>query len=719
MLRAKLGLTTFQYLFSLTTTLWAVSLLGCEGTDLPPYSAHPGEGGGPGCAPGQLGSSSGCVPVGIQGCVDDFIDEDGLCRPALDRCSPGTVPKHDEGCIEVGIPGCAMEFVEGGACHPTMARCPEGTFAVPQRGCISIDGPDGCGSEPWGEVVEMPGDVHVDPAYGGEDGAGSRERPFTTLAAALATVQAGGRVVLAEGEYDEPLEITRPMEIVGRCASRVMLRGEQSDQSGNVSAVWFHDVEGAGIRGVSVTSPSIGLFIQAATVSVRDVRVTGASGSGVVVALPGASLEMSRSLVARAGEGTGDGWTNVLVVSGARAQLTENALVDGTVNLRISSDAQEVVADGNLLEDTAPQAEAGGSVGVQLEAGTLRLGASALVHHRTGVLVTGAGAALVAASSLVAAPAEGVPEARDVTVEQGARATLESSVLSGACDAQLVVTDAGTEVEASGNLFQGEAAAHDRLGVAVEQRGGKLSLSSSLVREAGDVGLLVSGGEFSSRGVVVQGTRASPLHRDRAAGVLVQGARAALASTYVLEAHVAGVAAFQGADLELTDSLVERTRPEERDGMGGVGLLSGGASGIVVQRSAVLESRVAGLLLLSSPSTVEDTLVQGVEAGRFATLGGDGQVPSLPDLGDGLLVLDSTAQVSSVQVEGCARAGLLFSDSDGALARSRSTGNRFGLVVQGAHAPTVAQDNVFDDNEESDRVTSGDLPVPASATPAP
>ncbi|XYI01360.1 DUF1565 domain-containing protein [Sorangium sp. So ce1128] len=718
--RAKLGLTTLQYLLSLTTSLCAASLLGCESTELPPYSTPPGEGGGPECAPGQLDSSSGCVPVGIQGCADDFIDEDGLCRPALDRCSPGTVPKHDEGCIEVGIPGCAMEFVEGGACHPTMARCPEGTFAVPQRGCVSIDGPDGCGSEPWGEVVEVPGDVHVDPAYGGEDGAGSRERPFTTLAAALATVQAGGRVILAEGEYDEPLEITRPMEIVGRCASRVTLRGEQSDPSGNVSAVWFHDVEGAGIRGVSVTSPAIGLFIQAATVSVRDVRVTGASGSGVVVALPGASLEMSRSLVARAGEATGDVWTNVLVVSGARAQLTENALVDGTVNLRISSDAQEVVAEGNLLEDTAPQAEAGESVGVHLDAGTLRLGASALVHHRAGVLVTGAGAALVAARSLVAAPAEGVPGAGDVTVEQGARATLESSVLSGACDAQLVVADAGTEVEASGNLFQGgAAAAHDRLGVAVEQRGGTLSLSSSLVHEAGDVGLLVSGGEFSSRGVVVQGTRASPLHRDRAAGVLVQGARAALASTYVLEAHVAGVAAFPGADLELTGSLVERTRPEERDGTGGVGLLSGGASGVVVRRSAVLESRVAGLLLLSSPSTVEDTLLRGVDGGMFAALSDEGQVQSLPDLGDGLLVIDSTAQVSSVQVEGCARAGLLFSDSDGALARSRSTGNRFGLVVQGAHAPTVAQDNLFDDNEESDRVTAGDLPIPESATPAP
>ncbi|XXX80589.1 DUF1565 domain-containing protein [Sorangium sp. So ce134] len=650
------------------------------------------------------------------------MGEDGYCRPALEACSPGTAPTLDEGCIEVGIPGCAAEFVEGGGCHPTMARCPEGTFAVPQEGCISIDGPDGCGSGPWGQVAEEPGDIHVDRSYAGGGGDGSRGRPFTTLADALSAVQADGRVVLAEGEYDEPVEITKPIELVGRCASRVVLRGAQSDPSGNVSAVWIHDVEGAGVRGVSVVSPSIGLFIQAAEVSVREVRVSGGSGSGVVVALPGASLDLSRSLVQAswAGDGMGDLWTNVLVVSGARARLTRNALVDGTVNLRITSEAGEVVAEGNLLELTPQQSETGDGVGVIVEAGALRLDANALVHHRLGALVTGASAELAATRTLFAAPPEGSQEAGDVVVEQGARATLDASELSGACDAQLVVADADTAVEVSGTLFHGAADAEEgRLGYAVEQRGGALSLSSSVVRQAGDAGLFVSGGALSATGVVVAGTRARPIHVDRAAGVVVRGARAALASTYVLEAHVAGVAASHGAEIELADSLIERALPEERDGTGGVGLLSAGAARVVVQRSAVLDSRAAGLLLLASPSTVEDTAIQRVESGTFSMLSAGGQTESVPDMGDGLLVLRSAAQVSSVQAEGCARAGLLFSDSHGALAHSRSTGNRFGLVVQGAQAPKLSQDNTFEDNQESDRVTAGALPVPSSAAPAP
>ncbi|WP_437878061.1 DUF1565 domain-containing protein [Sorangium sp. So ce513] len=697
--------------------LCVASLLGCESTELPPYSSLPDDGELT-CPPGQLIGSTGCVPVGIQGCVGDFLGEDGLCRPSLESCSPGAIPKHDEGCVEAGIPRCAAEFVADGGCHPTMTTCPEGTFALPQEGCVSIDGPDGCGDGPWGAVVEAPGDVHVDPSHGGGDGDGSRERPYTTIAEALAAVEAGGRVILAEGEYDEPVKVTKPIEIVGRCASRVTLRGEQPDESGNVSAVFFDGVEGAGVRGVSVISPSIGLFVRAAAVAVRDVRVTGASGSGVVVAQPGARLDMSRSLVARAGEADGDPWTNVLVLSGARAQLTDSALLGGTVNLRISSEAQEVVVGGSLLEAAASQAGPRDGVGVLLEAGLLTLEASALVEHRTGLLVTGAGASLGAARSLIAAPAEGAPGAGDVVVEQGARAMLAASVLAGACDAQLLVTDAGTTVDAAGRLFQGAGAAQDGLGIAVEQRGGALALSSSLVRGAGDVGVLVSGGELSASGVVVAGTRALPLHRDRAAGVLVQGARATLASTYVLGAHVAGIVASEGADLELEGSLIERTLPEEREGTGGVGLLSGGATGVVVRRSAVLESRAAGLLL-ASPSRVEETLLRGVEGGTFSTVSDAGQPETVTDMGDGLLVLRSTAQVSAVDVEGCARAGLLFSDSEGALAGSRAAGNRFGLVVQGEHAPEVARDNTFEDNEESDRLNAGDLPVPGRAAPAP
>ncbi|MGK4005912.1 hypothetical protein WMF31_25015 [Sorangium sp. So ce1036] len=715
----KLGSSTFRCLFALTAGLFAASSLGCDTMPVSRRSDRPRDDGAPACAPHQLDTSSGCVSVGIQGCAGEFVDDDGFCRPALAKCAPGTVPKHDEGCVEVGIPGCAAEFIEGDACLPTMAKCPTGTFAVPQKGCVSIDGPDGCGAAPWGHVVEAPGDVHVDPSHAGGDGAGSRAQPFATLAEALQVVQDGGRVVLAEGVYDEPVEITRPIEVVGRCASRVTLRGAQPARDGNTSAIWIHDVQGAGVRGVSVESASLGLFIQAAEVTVRDVRVTGASGSGIVVTLPGASLDLSRSLIqaAPSDEVTADVWTGVLVHSGARARLTENALVDGAVNLRISSEAQEVIAEGNLLEIAAPAA-ASDSVGVLLDAGALRLTASALVHHRVGALVTGALAELVSSRSLVSVPPEAAPETRGVTVEQGARATLSSTVLSGACDAQLEIAGAGTAVDASGCLFQGAGAAGpERPGYAIEQRGGALSLSSSLVFEAGDVGLLTSGGELSATGVVIEGTRASPLRPERSAGVLVQDARAVLASTYVSGARVAGIAVSGGAGLELSDSLVERTAPEERDGTGGVGLLSDAVEDLVVRRSAVLESRVAGLLLLSSSGAIEDTLVRNVEIGTFSAPGDGGRVEAVPDLGDGILALRSTAQVSATQVEGCARAGLLFDHSDGALARSRATGNRFGLVLQGTPRPDVEQDNSFEDNWEEDELTAGGLRVPGSGAP--
>ncbi|WP_234023672.1 DUF1565 domain-containing protein [Sorangium cellulosum] len=722
-LRAKLGPATLRRLSALAVSLGAASLLGCDSTHFPePLEVPQIEDSEPACAPHQLIGSSGCVSVGIQGCVDAFIEDDGICRPALEKCSPGTIPKHDEGCVDVGIPGCAAEFMEADGCRPTMAACPPGTFALPQEGCVSVDGPDGCGEDTWGHVVEMPGDVHVNPSHGG-GGDGTRVKPLATVAEALAQVQDGGRVVLAEGDYDEAVEIDRPIEIVGRCASRVTLRGTQSDATGNLSTIWIHDVEGAGVRGVSVASASIGLFIEAAQASVRDVRVAGASGSGVVVvSRPGARLDLSRSVVqaTRPSGGAGEVLTGVLILSGASARLTENALLDGTINLRVSSEAQEVTAEGNLLEVTASPADAGDVVGALVDAGTLRLSANALIHHHVGVLVRGAGAALAATRNLIAAPPEGAPGSSDVKADQGARVTLASNVFSGACDAQLAIADAGTEVDASGNLFHGAGAAGtDRPGYAVEQRGGSLSLSSDVVFQAGDAGLLVSGGTLAAGGVVIEGTRAIPIHPELSAGVLVQAAGATLTSAYVAASHVAGVAAFRGASLELSGSLIEGTGPEERDGTGGVGLLSSAAKRLVVQKSAVLKSRAAGVLLLSSPSVLEQTLVRGVESGTFSAVGDDRQAELVPDMGDGLLALGSTADVSAVQVEGCARAGLLFSDSDGALARSRATGNRFGLVLQGARAPAVEQDNTFQGNREQDELTAGDLPVPEITAPAP
>src|SRR5262245_5431198 len=86
----------------------------CGGEVSPPGGATSSTGGTPTvCPAGQVEApSDGCMAVGIQACADLFIEEDGLCHPAIDKCPAGTIPKLEEGCIPVGVIDCAPEFVE-------------------------------------------------------------------------------------------------------------------------------------------------------------------------------------------------------------------------------------------------------------------------------------------------------------------------------------------------------------------------------------------------------------------------------------------------------------------------------------------------------------------------------------------------------------------------------------------------------------------------------
>src|SRR5262245_12542773 len=92
----------------------ALAASACRGEDSPkPAASQGGSTGGPVvCPSGQVEApAGGCMPVGIQGCAEMFLEENGLCYPTIDKCPPGTIPKFSEGCVPVGIPGCAQEFI--------------------------------------------------------------------------------------------------------------------------------------------------------------------------------------------------------------------------------------------------------------------------------------------------------------------------------------------------------------------------------------------------------------------------------------------------------------------------------------------------------------------------------------------------------------------------------------------------------------------------------
>mgnify|MGYP001990407733 CR=1 FL=1 len=77
-----------------------------------------------------LGADGECMAVGIQGCIDMFINpETGLCDPTPEHCPPGQIPifsGDDQGCHPVGIPDCHPDFIDADTalCDPEFGvRC--------------------------------------------------------------------------------------------------------------------------------------------------------------------------------------------------------------------------------------------------------------------------------------------------------------------------------------------------------------------------------------------------------------------------------------------------------------------------------------------------------------------------------------------------------------------------------------------------------------------
>src|SRR5262245_55881407 len=242
-----------------------------------------GQGGGGACPSGHVEApGGGCMPVGIQGCADMFLDEDGLCHPSDDKCPPGTIPKFSEGCIPVGISNCAPEFVEAdGHCYPSPDKCAADSFPVPTEGCVAIDG-EGCGSGTWGNIADAPATIWVDPSYAGGDSDGSQLKPMTSIADALALVSAGGRVALAQGSYAEALAIVSPVEIVGRCPSLVQVSGAAPTPLGIPAIVFANGVQGLVLRNLRIGGAGDGVLAVDSDVELHGVHVRAATGTGVL-----------------------------------------------------------------------------------------------------------------------------------------------------------------------------------------------------------------------------------------------------------------------------------------------------------------------------------------------------------------------------------------------------------------------------------------------------
>jgi hypothetical protein len=691
------------------------------------------------------GPDGACLTVGIQGCAAVFLEDDGLCHPSVSKCPAGTIPRFAQGCVPVGIPKCAAAFLEAdGLCHPAMSKCPAGTFAVPQEGCVPLDGPDGCGDAPWGHLAGLADTVYVDPGAP-PGGAGDEQGPVTSIAAALALVNEGGRVALAAGTYGEPVHLTKPVTLEGRCPSLVRVQGLQK-VGDHWTVAWVDSAAGVTLRGLELGGAGVGLRADdAAGLTLDRVHVRNADTLGIQLSGAGTDAQLTHVWV----EGTSvadfmfEVGFGVSVEAGARAAVTGSVVfANHDFGFGAFDPGTEVTVSNSLVEGTLPRADDGhDGWGIDASTGArLTFTASAARGNRElGFAISDPGTVVTVSDSLVEGTLSSAYDqtaGKGLEVSSGARLALSGSAILGNRVEGVAVFDAAADgtpiLTATGNLIAGtlpeESTQSVAFGLTVNDGAGAVLRDNAIVGSAGG-GVAVTGqgidgnSQVTLQGNLIEGTRSAALHRVLGRGLHVgEGAQVVMEGNALVQNRQIALGVFDpfawGTRLTSLHDLVAGTLAQESDGQDGFGVVCGAGSVVSLSGALIRGNRVAGVLVEGAHASVERSLVDAVLAGSFTL--GDAATTST-GVGDGLLATQGAQlDVSGSRVQGCARAGLLFDDSTGAVKGTVVTGNPYGLVLQGKQAPSYADGgNRISGNTVRDVVGGGDLPIPTAPAPVP
>jgi hypothetical protein len=631
---------------------------------------------GASCPSGQAMAADGtCQVVGVQGCADVFVDPDGLCRPSTAKCKAGTIPSFSNGCVAVGIPDCAAAFVGAdGLCHASMTKCPSGTMALPQKGCVSVDGPDGCGAAPWGAIPDGPANVYVDPSYMGNDGDGSKQKPFTTVNAALAVVAPGGRVALAAGTYTESLAIQHDVEIDGRCPSMVTIDGNDGDPS----------------------LPTI-VSLNGGSLTLRGLTLTG--DGTAVLAENATGVTLDRLVI------TDTLQTAISVFNGPYDVTITNTLVQGTRSM------------AGLLGFGV---DATGGVSVTIQD-------SAFYQNRSSALLVAAAPTTASLTDVLleaTGPDEGTQNfGEGLVVQGGATVDLTAVAVVNNHLSGIEPSDPGSLVTATSVVVEGTLPqiSDMALGVGVEVfNGGAITLTGSAVLASHAAGVFASdsGTKATLQGTLVYGTLTDVTTGKLGRGLDAQnGAVVTVDACAFVKNHELGVVALDPGTAVTTQGLLVEDTQKNAAGEWGGGLIASTGAALHLTGTIVSGGTIAGVL--ASEATVDATqcLFTGIQGGTFVLLH---PTMTYTGVGDGAIATrGANLTLKQTRSEGCARAGMLFDTSEGSVTGSMAIDNEFGLVVDGATMPTVDTASTFTGNAKGARVNDANLPVPDAPAPVP
>ncbi|HZO14568.1 MAG TPA: right-handed parallel beta-helix repeat-containing protein [Polyangiaceae bacterium] len=666
-------------LFALATAL----CVGCGGAD---DVESAGSGGSPGeCPPGARWVNDRCLDAGVQdnGCpAGEVASADGACAPAgvpPEACAPGFEPDED-GCAPI-LP--AMPCEDGRMATPGETRCRE---VAP------------CRTGTWGAIPTEPNTQYVDGSYTGNDSDGTSAKPWTTIQQAVFAAQSGAIVAVAEGSYAESLDIQKPIRLWGRCPDLVEIVTP-------VDGVYFGaGADGAEVRDLAIRGDRYGITaigaddIRIDRVWVHDTAELGIYSEGVLsvtrslveatsflaVHVAGGSLTVEDTVVRETQPGADGSFgrgINVQMESGSRSSATvrrsvvTNNRTDGmffrgigaTIEATVVSDTQSQASDGNFGGGI------GAGVGPTGERGNLTIDACVLSHNRYGgIEVVGSDVAIHATTVRDTLPREADGEFGaglsfyDSPAGERPNVSVSSCAISGS-------HGNGVWLDTSDGVITGTVVRDTSPAVALPGRGinatehgagaSVLTLSSSVVSNSIEAGVVVAGSIASLDGVLLRDTQPNATTQRGGVGILVQDftggpGEATIAKSVLQNNHDMGIF-VASADVIIDATMIRQQLVSPLDGTGGVGVQVQPAEAgnhrpqVTLRDSIVEDNHGIGFVEFASDARIEHSLIRHT------------QVDGLAGFGDGVAAITfidpaspATLTISNSRIEANVRAGV-------------------------------------------------------------
>jgi hypothetical protein len=477
-----------------------------------------------------------------------------------------------------------------------------------------------CGAGTWGnihqDVIDGTSTLFVRADYDGSLGAsdGSSTRPWTTIQQAVNASAAGGVIAIAEGAYQESVEIaSHAITLWGRCPEKVIVSAGSSANS-------TIDVKKSGteLHGLGVTGSALyaGISVVGASdVLIDRVRVFDHATQGILVQFNGAvtNATVQDSLI-DGNHGIGIyGYQSTVTVAGSVIRSTKYRSADdmGGLGVVVQSLSATAPADLSLsrsvIDDNA-------DIGLFVYGGSATVKGSVIQNTKPHPSYGEGGEGVLVQSRDNGDP--GTLSLEDSVIDQNHFVGIGVS----ASNATVTRTVIRRTREQPSQKKGGPGISLESDGVS---HGSTLVLDSSVIDDNLDSGLSVVGSSAQVRHSIIKNTGPYAKNQTLGRGVNAITDASGNTSSVTIEGslidsnHDIGVFG-SGASVSLVDSVVSNTLPNASTNAGGEGIVVqlddvGNTGSLAIERSRVDSNHTSGIHSLGCPVTVASSVIQNTQ----------------------------------------------------------------------------------------------------------